>query len=120
MKRIQEYWLKIKGLTETALGEWGLIAIILLVGAASFGLGRFSALEDVKPPVSIKEAPGEAKPQGMYMGGLILASRSGSVYYYPWCSGASKIAQGNQLWFQTAVEAQRAGYTPSKSCKGLE
>ncbi len=97
MERIQEYWLKIKGLTETAIGDWGQIAIVLLVGLSSFGLGRFSALEEVKPVVSITQAASEGKPQGMYMGGLIVASRSGNSYYYPWCQGASKIAAGNQV-----------------------
>jgi len=117
---IQEWGQKIKIGGESAIGEWGLILIVLLVGLASFGLGRFSALEEIKPPVAIEEAPSAAKPQGMYAGGLYVASRTGSVYYYPWCAGASKIAQGNQVWFATAQAAQNAGFTASKSCKGLE
>lgn len=117
---IQESWLKIKSLTDAAVGEWGLLALVLLVGIVSFGLGRFSALEDVRPPVAITEVPQETKPQGMYMGGLYVASRNGSVYYYPWCSGASNIAPQNQRWFASSQEAQKAGYHPSKSCKGLE
>jgi hypothetical protein len=116
---IQEYLLKIKLFLEGALGEWGLLALVLLVGIMSFGLGRFSAFEDVKPPVSITLAGGEAKPQSMYMGGLYVASRTGSVYYYPWCSGASNIAPQNQRWFKSPQEAQNAGYKPSKACKGL-
>ena len=117
---IQEWSQKIKAAGESVLGEWGLIAIVFLVAIASFGLGRFSALEDVRPPVSIKEVPSEAVPRGMYLGGLILASYSGSVYYYPWCQGAGKIAPGNQRWFASEQEAQKAGYTASKSCKGLQ
>lgn len=117
---IQEHWLKIKAVGESALGEWGLIAIILMLGAASFGLGRFSALEESMPPVSVKEAPKEAKPHGMYPGGLIVASRAGSVYYFPWCAGASKIAVVNQVWFQSEADARKSGYNPSKSCKGLQ
>lgn len=116
---IQEYFSKIKLFLEGALGEWGLLALVLLVGIISFGLGRFSAFEDVKPLVSITQAGNETKPQGMYMGGLYVASRTGSVYYYPWCSGASNIAPLNQRWFKSAQEAQEAGYRPSKGCKGL-
>ncbi|MBI4087967.1 hypothetical protein HY418_01120 [Candidatus Kaiserbacteria bacterium] len=116
---IQEWRQKIKDLVATALGNWGLVAIVLLLGVASFGLGRFSALEDVRPVVDIGQAPIETRPAGRYMGGLYVASRTGSVYYYPWCSGAASIAPGKQLWFTSAAAAQKAGYTPSKSCKGL-
>jgi len=117
---IQEWGLKIKGFGESAIGEWGLLSIVILVGIVSFGLGRLSALEDVRPPVSILSAPTEAKPLGRYPGGLFVASRSGSVYYYPWCSGAGNIALAKQVWFENAEAAKQAGYTPSKSCKGLE
>jgi len=117
---IQEWSQKIKIVGEGVIGEWGLLTIVLLVGLVSFGLGRFSALEEVRPPVAIQEAPTLAQPQGVYPGGLYVASRSGSVYYYPWCSGAANIAPGKQLWFATAAAARAAGYSPSKSCKGLQ
>ncbi len=117
---IQEWGQKIKNIGGSALGQWGQLVIVLLVGLGSFGLGRFSAFEDVQAPVSIKEASSEGKPRGMYMGGLILASRAGSAYYYPWCQGASKITPQNQVWFESEATARQAGYTASKSCKGLE
>lgn len=118
--RIQEYWLKIKDLGEAAIADWGLVALILLVGLGSFGLGRFSALEEAKPPVSVSTLASAGGPAGKYLGALYVASRSGSVYYYPWCSGAQNIAPANQVWFATAEDARHAGYRPSKSCKGLE
>jgi hypothetical protein len=68
MASIQEVWLKIKNWTDLAIGEWGLIAIIFLVGLASFGLGRLSVLETVRPPVSITNAPTIAEPRGMNIG----------------------------------------------------
>jgi hypothetical protein len=103
-----------------AVAEWGLFAIVLLVGLASFGLGRLSALEDTKPPVAITEAPTAAKPAALTMGGLVVASRSGSVYYYPWCTGAGKILPANQVWFTSEKAAQTAGYAPAKACAGLQ
>lgn len=117
---IQEWRQKIKDLLDTAIGNWGLVAIVFLVGVASFGLGRLSALEDTRSPVSLKQTPEEAKPQGRYLGGLYVASRGGSVYYYPWCSGAANISLANQVWFDSKTAAQKAGYRVSKSCKGLE
>jgi hypothetical protein len=120
MASIQEVWLKIKNWTDLAIGEWGLIAIIFLVGLASFGLGRLSVLETVRPPVSITNAPTIAEPRGMNIGGLIVASRTGSAYHFPWCAGASKILLPNQVWFASEEKARQAGYAPAKNCKGLQ
>lgn len=120
MPTIQDWRLKIKFLTELAIGEWGLIAIVFLLGLTSFALGRFSALEEVKPPVAITQAPLSGKPAMLAMGGLYVASSGGSVYYYPWCSGAGKITPARQVWFTSEAAARQAGYAPSKACKGLE
>ncbi|MDP2648703.1 MAG: Ada metal-binding domain-containing protein [Patescibacteria group bacterium] len=117
---IQEYKWKIKAAYEAAVGDWGLVVVVMLVGLISFGLGRLSAFEDVRPPVSIQKAPEQMKPRGAYLGALFVASRAGRVYYFPWCSGAANIAPANQRWFQSEEEARAAGYTPSKSCRGLE
>ena len=120
MQSIQDFWLKIKNATEEGVGEWGLYMVIILVGFASFGLGRLSALERARPPVSITMAPELARPQGMYRGGLYVASRTGGVYYYPWCAGGQNIPPERQVWFATPEAAKAAGYQPAKNCKGLE
>ena len=99
--KIQEFWQKIKVFADDLISEWGLIAIVLLVGLASFGLGRLSALEDSRPPITITQAPMDMKPRSMAPGGLYVASRSGSAYYYPWCAGATRILPSNQVWFQS-------------------
>jgi len=119
MGNIQEVWLKIKGQGGELVHEWGLIVIVFLVAIASFWLGRLSALEDARPPVSITEAPTESNQKAMAMGGLFVAARSGSVYYYPWCTGVSKISAANKVWFESEAAAKRAGYAPAKNCKGL-
>lgn len=111
---------KIKNWMGDTVGEWGTVAIVFLVALASFGLGRLSSLEETRPLVSISQAPIDAKPRALAPGGLFVASKTGSVYYYPWCAGATKIAVQNQRWFKDDMEAQRAGYTPAKNCKGLQ
>ena len=119
MKSIPELVGEIKAGLDAGLSEWGLIAIVLLASISSFGLGRLSMLEEVKPSVSIRQAPSADKPASIYIGGLIEASRSGSVYYYPWCAGAAKITPAKQVWFADEAAAKRAGYAPAKNCKGL-
>lgn len=116
---IQDFIARCKAALETAIGQWGLISLVFLVAFSAFGMGRLSALEDAKPPVSLIEAPQAALVLALSPGGYVVASRSGSVYYLPWCSGAQKIAANSQVWFSSEAAAQKAGYSPSKSCKGL-
>ncbi len=117
---IQETWVKIKSLSEDAVAEWGLIAIVFLATLSAFGLGRLSALEEARPPVAILQASESAAPREMVMGGMLVASKKGSTYYFPWCSGASAIAPQNQVWYTSEAAAKKAGLKPAKNCKGLQ
>src|SRR3990167_3848492 len=119
MGNIQEYGQKIKRFLDAGVGDWGLVAIIFLTALGSFGLGRLSALVEARPPVSLTMSPEKSVPATLAMGGLVVAAWSGSVYYYPWCSGAGNIARQNQRWFADEKSAQVAGYRPAKNCKGL-
>jgi len=119
MTTIREWWLKIKLWLEVSIADWGLILVVFLLALSSFGLGRLSASEASKPAVSVSYQPMEAEPVGMAVGGLVVASRNGTVYHFPWCSGASQISAVNQVWYKSEEAARTAGYSPSKSCKGL-
>ena len=119
MGTISELWLKIKNAAEGGIAEWGLIAIVILVGLASFGLGRLSTLEEMKPSISVKEAQTATTLRPVGAIGLVVASRKGSTYHYPWCPGAAVIAEANKVWFKSEEAAQKAGYAPAKNCKGL-
>ncbi len=109
-----------------------LLAITLLAGLA-FGLGRLShaspaaevslcnAKTEARVPTPVAQvgaASLSATPlpqvQGQYVG-----SKNGSVYHFPWCSGAKRIAEKNMVWFSTKEEAAAAGYRPASNCKGL-
>lgn len=116
---IPEIWAKVKWGTELVVAEWGLILVVFLVAFSAFGLGRISATEAAKPAISVDFQPMEAEPQGMAIGGLIVASKSGTAYHFPWCGGAEQIKPANRIWFSSEAAAQEAGYRPSKSCKGL-
>ena len=117
---IQEYRQKIKNVLQDAMGDFGIPVLVVLVGIASFGLGRLSALEDARPAISISQAASAAGAiPPISPGGMFVAAKTGTVYYYPWCAGATKIAPANQQWFATEVAAQKAGYKAAKNCKGL-
>jgi len=119
-----------------------LITAVVLLGAISFGLGRLSAVDTKTSEVALCDALesqtatalsalpstdtgtslnlGAKKEQPAMTGkGAYVASKSGSAYHFPWCSGAQRIKEENKIWFQTKEEAEQAGYRPASNCKGL-
>jgi len=114
------------------IDDWGLVLIVILVGLASFGLGRLSALEGHKQPVQVIQSASAAAavgtaqneansggPETVPVGGEVVASKNGTVYHLPWCSGAQRISASNKVTFASEAEAKAAGYRPAKNCKGL-
>ena len=108
------------------------IASIILVGTASFGLGRLTKIVGDREPILIElpsnleaKLPSEAPAilgvtaSSLPTAGSYVASKSGTKYHLPWCSGALRIKEENKIWFQTKEEALRAGYTPAANCKGI-
>jgi len=115
---------------------------IILIGLAGFGLGKLSALEKGREPVEIRQAdfnstttsgsriPAEVLDVGNQSAaamiasesakGLLVASKSGKKYHFPWCAGASQIAEKNKIWFDSYEEAKKAGYTPAANCPSLK
>ncbi len=113
-----------------------LIFGVILVAIISFGLGRLTmTTQTAKEPVVIEnqgasvlnsmeqtvnqDNGGENKPSANQNNntlssekGIIVASQNGTKYYWPWCSGVSKIKPENLIWFKSEAEAKTAGYTP--------
>ena len=97
----------------------GVPLAVLLVGLATFGLGRLSMVEENRPQVSLQHAAAAEAFPPMNMGGLVVGSRNGGTYHFPWCAGAQQISEQNKRWFKSEEDAQKAGYKPAKNCKGL-
>lgn len=76
-----------------------------------------SAVENSQNAVPISAAALVASESAK---GLLVASKSGTKYHFPWCSGASQITEKNKIWFNSYEEAQKAGYTAASNCKGLK
>jgi hypothetical protein len=113
--------------------------LIVLVALTSFGLGRWSALEnsplrgsrEASPAIVIKSIATSSssiatkatttqtvtpapKLEPKYVG-----SRSGTKYHLLWCPGAKTIKESNKVYFASKEEAERAGYSPAANCKGI-
>ena len=117
---------------------------IILVGLLGFVLGRISAYEKNMPQVEIVDGLSLNKPDQQSSNdsqlaptsvipgqtgipitpaevkGLVVAAKTGTKYYYPWCSGVSRISDKNKVWFDTVEAAKTAGYSAASNCSGLK
>ncbi|MCW9054774.1 MAG: hypothetical protein OQJ98_02220 [Candidatus Pacebacteria bacterium] len=130
MESIREMLVKIKGFFMFPPADLVIVAIVILVGSAGFGLGRLSALEVEKVPVfivdpeiqsaSVTDGVGEAKSVLITGSEAVVGSKNSDKYHFPWCSGAQRIAEVNKVTFPSAAAARAAGYIPASNCEGLE
>jgi hypothetical protein len=118
------------------------VILILLVSISSFLLGQISKIEQNREPVVIWDSglntatlnqafvsqkenfsvPSQEleNSQTGQNDGMIVASKNGTKYHYPWCAGAKKIAEKNKIFFKSVEEAKAKGYTRASNCKGLK
>lgn len=123
---IKDNLLKIKSF----IWVFGIVGVVII----SFGLGRLSALSQARPAVVLSmiediqpEQTQNTIPVGNILGataskeseGIVVASKQGKSYHFPWCSGAKRISDENKITFLSREAAEKAGYVPAKNCKGL-
>lgn len=123
---------KIKGFLESDQSK-SLLAglLIILVGLASFGLGRLSSNQNpglsinYKGPVitspEVVTSPNPTliapKSEPKKKAQIYFASSRGSKYYHPGCSGGKNLKEENKIFFESEDEARRAGYELSSTCR---
>jgi hypothetical protein len=112
--------------------EYLLTILIIAVSFTSFWLGRLSmsaaspygqSLSEIAASAAVSasvesNATSSAKTGESPEGGYV-ASKNGTKYHLPWCSGAKQISEQNKIFFATKEEAETAGYTPASNCKGI-
>lgn len=114
--------------------------LVLLVGVASFSLGRASVVPggqimplaqtlgtEITDTVAntAKDAVGasfknNAPELEMLAGVALVASKSGTKYHLSTCAGAKQIKPENKITFNSVKEAEAAGYKPAANCPGLQ
>jgi len=107
---------------------------VVLIAVISYNLGQINSLK--KTPVSIKESANlkadifdttnsklenpkqtqNPKLQPQKLDIRVVVSKNSDKYHYSWCSGAKKIKPENQIWFNSAQEAEAKGYTLAGNC----
>ncbi len=107
---------KCKSIVATVPRDVLILAILVLASSMSFGLGYLAGLDAGRDT----NIPFEASPIiAASMEGQVVASKSGTKYYLPECSGADRISDANKIWFTSVSAADAAGYAPAANCKGL-
>jgi hypothetical protein len=117
---------KLIPLVKAKQSELVLCVAVALITVISFNLGKISAVNSQKTPVTIKgeESTGQS---GSTKGTLapaakdqtVVASKNskGKLYHFTWCSGASQIAEKNKITFTNEAAAIAAGYTLAGNCQ---
>lgn len=124
---------EVKRVIRANLGDILISILIVLVGIGGFGIGRLSMQENGNQDAKILSASvvQSGKTGGssvdpdfevpvLEAGGQVVASKSGTKYHLPWCSGAKSIKEENKIYFDSIEAARAAGYTPAANCKGLK
>ncbi len=114
---------------------------VILIALGAFGLGKISAYEKREVPLSVlkkqdsilantinSQSVNQSKllvDQTASVGDtaikdMFVASKTGTKYYYPWCSGVDRIKEENKIWFSSVEEAKSRGLTPASGCTGLK
>ena len=98
--------------------------MLIMVGLASFGLGRqsngleqaFSARNQAAVAETVRPTQTESVSEEnvTYVGSV-----NSDKYHLPWCSGAKRINEANKITFASKEEARVAGYVPAGNCPGI-
>ena len=120
---------KIKGIDKKPVY---LILTIVLVAVGSFYLGKMSNSTQSNENVNIVNSKGgrvagDYKPKDgiisnkppLQIEGLeakYVASKNGKLYYRIGCGSSSRIKDENKVFFESANEAESAGFQASASC----
>lgn len=121
---IKDFWDKIKSSGETFLGDERAFFSVLLVVVSllSFQLGQYAMLDTSASQSAQVEGYTkdhiDIEKEGV-VASVYVASKNGTRYHLPWCSGARRIAEENKVWFSDKEAAERAGYTPAQNCDGI-
>jgi hypothetical protein len=107
-----------------------LICIVLFVGISSFFIGKLSVItpksghDVLVTHVNNQDAIDlfnhlKEENTSSNAPASIVASKNGTKYYSVWCSGAERIKDSNKVFFDSPLEAEKAGYGKASGCDSL-
>jgi len=95
--------------------------LVISVAMVAFLLGRNSMIDVQSQPAGVQisqtAVPALEQIDGQQTATVtVVASRSGTKYHLPTCTGAKQIKDSNLITFATISEAKAAGYGPAANC----
>ena len=100
-----------------------IVGVLVTTSSLSFGLGCLAGQDTGQgSEVPLRELPLTTPPVDLtaaIQSGQVVASKNGTKYYLPTCSGADRISAANKVWFASPAAAAAAGYAPATNCKGI-
>lgn len=103
------------------------ILVFIFIAIIFFIFGRLSVLEERHEPIRIlygidqsanviQSTESNTASQNTE---VVIGSKTGKKYYFPWCGTVKMIKPENQIKFSSIDEAKRAGFVAGGNCKGL-
>ena len=124
---------KIANLVKRSQHEIFLCSCVVLIVVISYNLGQINSLK--KTPISVKNSADlkadifdatkskpnskqlqNSKPPIQKLDTRVVVSKNSDKYHYSWCNGAKRIKSENQIWFNSAQEAESRGYVLAGNC----
>ena len=94
------------------------IALVIII---IFSLGYFvsNLIKFEKPTIVIEKIGNDINysQNTQNLQASVVASVNSDKYHYQWCTGAGRIKEINKIYFQSAQEAENAGFTLANNCK---
>lgn len=118
MSIIENFGEKIKYLDR--YGAFTIIVLITAVAVGSFAIGYIVASKNRQPlSITFNEAVSEMS-KASQLSSIVMASKLGKYYYFPWCKEYEALSAKNLVTFNTWQEADQAGYVIGKDCPAPE
>lgn len=114
-KKIKQKTISIIKLLNTQTGFF--ILILILSTNISFFLGKLSEIQKYNEKNNNKISLIQNKNTEEVE---VIASKKGSVYHFPWCSGTITIKEENKIYFKNKEEAIFSGLRLAKNCEDIK
>lgn len=96
-------------------GQIFIVVSVALATTLVAGALRLYQIQHVTGPIRLEKSAFSLSEENMKTG-LFVASPNGNRYYPHACKVGNRILEPERVYFDSEVDAQKAGYTRSPSC----
>jgi hypothetical protein len=115
-------WVGILGLSSCLFFGLGVLTEQdISAGEQHLAVAEIPVAAAILSPIIQNNVPTSTPPAsaGLPADSYVVAAKTGTKYYYPWCGGAKRITAENVVTFASSTAAEAAGYTLATNCKKM-